>query len=200
MVIEIFADDTLAWTGDFAVAAESGPYAHQVGSFEGSVSGGIINATCETVDGYEFQLTGTVKNHANLELTRSDIPGTVLDFKAVQPNQTVARGETSFNLNTGTNGRVTLSDTPYSTQANGTMFEYRGKWQGLNVTFWSYSSGYATLVIYGNDYAVTSTSFRNYKLSDFATSSQTSVSSHTSTYSPITKAQVKFKGSADVSP
>ncbi len=201
MELEIFSDNSQSWSGDFAVATETGAYAHQTGSFEGTVTGNAINATCEPLDGESFHLNGTVVNDTTLRLTRSDIPGVVLDFHLVHPAPKVSRGEVSFNFNAGsTNARLTMSNTPYSVQAGGTMTEYRGQWQGLNVTFWAYSSGYATLVIQLNDIAIASISFANYKLSDFATVTANSASGSISSYNYTTKAQVRFKASATVSP
>jgi len=201
MEIEVFSDDSLGWSGDFAVAAETGPYAHQVGSFYGTVTGNSISAICETSDGVEFQLTGTAVNRSSLKLTRSDIPGTVLDFQLIQPNGPVARADTSFNMSSGgSSGRVGISTTPYSIQGGGTMYEYRGTWLGLNCTFWAYTSGYATVVTQVNDFAINSANFRSYKLSDFGTVSQSTTSSQVSIWSPVTKSQVKYTNVINVSP
>jgi len=201
MEIEILANDNLAWSGEFAVAAETGPYAHQVGSFEGKVSGTTVSATCEAIGGTEFELTGTVNSASTMQLTRSDIPGTVLNFTLVKPQNPKARADTSFNMNTnGSNGRVTMSTNPFSVQGGGTMTEYRGTWLGLNVTFWAYSSGFATIVTYINDFAISTANFANYKLSDFGTASQTSSSGQVSVYSGVTKSQFKYRTTTQVSP
>jgi len=205
MEIEILANDKLAWEGEFAVATETGPYAHQTGSFEGTVSGKTLTATCEAVDGTTFTLTGTA-NGTSLQLTRSDIPGTVLNFQPVQPLSPAAtRADTSFNLktggstgSTGSTGRVTLSTSPYSVQ--GTMTEYRGTWLGLNLTYWAYSSGYASMVIYCNDYAVETANFNTLRISDLGTVTQIGTSGRISVYSPVTKSQFHFPNISTVSP
>ena len=205
MEIEILADDDRAWEGEFAVATETGPYAHQTGTFVGTATGGTLTATCQTPDGVTFDLTGT-RNGPDLQLTRSDIPGIVLNFQPVTAMAPKAgRADTSFNLSigtgtgsTGSNGRVTISTTPYS--VNASMTEYRGTWLGLNVTFWSYNSGYASIVTYCNDYAVNTANFANYKLSDFATAKQSSASGRLSVYSAVTKSQFQYPNQSNVSP
>lgn len=199
MEIEILANDNGAWSGDFAVAAETGPYAFQSGSFEGTISGNSVIATCEAIDGTAFQLSGTVNGDTSLQLTRSDIPGVVLNFTQVAPPKSKGLTVTSFNMNTnGSTGRVSLSTSPYSVQ-NG-MTEYRGTWLGLNVTFWSYSNGFATIVTYINDYAINTASFSSYKLADFGTLSLTSNSGQIAVYSAVTKSQFKYKTVTQVSP
>lgn len=91
-----------------------------------------------------------------------------------------------------------MSTDPYSIQ--GTMTEYRGTWLGLNVTFWSYSNGYATIVTYINDYAINTASFSSYKITDFGTLSLTSSSGQIAVYSAVTKSQFKYKTVTQVSP
>jgi hypothetical protein len=199
MELEILGNDNLGWSGEFAVAATVGPYAFEVGSFEGSIVGGVASATCEASDGTVFQLNGTVNGDASLSLTRSDTPG-LLNFTPVLQQGPTGRATTSFNLNSnGSNGRVSLSTTPYSVQG-GTMTEYRGTWLGLNVTFWSYSNGYATLVTYINDFAINTASFSSYKLTDFGTLNVTSSSGQIAVYSAVTKSQFKYKTVSQVSP
>ncbi|MDR3690720.1 MAG: hypothetical protein P4L46_15185 [Fimbriimonas sp.] len=205
MEIEILANDNRAWSGEFAVSAETGPYAFQTGSFEGTLNGPSAAATCEAADGTVFQLSGTVNGNSSLQLTRSDIPGVVLNFTPVTPMSPNRRADTSFNMATsgassGSSGRVTISTTPYSVQGGGTMTEYRGTWLGLNVTFWSYSSGYASIIVYVNDFAISSINFASYRLSDFGTSSQSSSNARVTVYSPVTKSQVQFPNAAKVSP
>lgn len=205
MEIEILANDDRAWEGEFAVAAETGPYAHQTGTFEGSIAGNRLTATCQTPDGATFDFAGTTSG-TGLQLTRSDIPGTVLNFQPVTPMpQKSSRADTSFNLSiggttgsTGSSGRVTLSTSPFSVQ--GTLTEYRGTWLGLNVTFWAYSSGYASIVTYCNDYAVNTANFSSYRLSDFATARVSSGSGRLSVYSAVTKSQFQFPNQSNVSP
>ncbi len=205
MEIEILANDDRAWEGEFAVAAETGPYAHQVGTFVGTVSGNKLSASCETPDGVSFDMTGTA-NSTGFQVTRSDIPGVVLNFQPVTPMpQKGSRADTSFNLSTGsstgsygTSGRVTISTSPYSVQ--GTLTEYRGTWLGLNVTFWSYSSGFASVVTYCNDYAVNTANFANYKLSDFATARLSTTAGRTSVYSAVTRSQFQFPNQSNASP
>ena len=201
MEIEIFANDSLAWNGDFAVAAETGPYAHQTGSFQGTITGSQLNATCEAADGTSFQLSGTSNGDSSFTLVRSDIPGTTLTFLPVLQSGPVKRAETSFNLNTNnTSGRVVLSTTPFSVQGSGTMTEYRGTWLGLNVTFWAYASGYASVIVYVNDFAISTSNFSSYKLIDFGSANLTAASGRVSVYSAVTRSQFQFKNLASVSP
>lgn len=105
----------------------------------------------------------------------------------------------SFNLNcNGSNGRVTISNNPYS-NSNG-LTEYRGTWQGCNVTFWSYNSGYASIVIYINDYAIDNVEVSSYKLSDFGSVTKAASSAKMSVWNPKSKAVMGFATSATVSP
>ena len=199
MEIEIFANDNLAWNGDFAVAAQTGPYAFQTGSFEGTVSGNMLTANCTAADGTTFQLSGTSNGDSSFTLTRSDIPGTTLTFLPVAQSGPVKRADTSFILNTNnSSGRVVMSTSSYSVQ--GTLTEYRGTWLGVNVTFWAYFSGYASIVVYVNDYAVSMSNFTSYKLSDFGSASLTASGGRVSVWSPVTKTQFQFKNIATVSP
>jgi len=144
-------------------------------------------------------MTGTSNGDQGFQLTRSDIPGTVLNFTPVAPPKFKAHADVSFNLNvTGTSGRCVLSDQPFSS-SNG-LTEYRGTWQGLKVTFWSYSSGYANVVIYVNDYAIDSLNYSAYRLSDFSSVSKNSSSAYMNVYSPVTKVILKFGAVGAVSP
>ncbi|AIE86512.1 hypothetical protein [Fimbriimonas ginsengisoli] len=195
MEIEVLDNENGVWAGEFAVAAETGPYAHQIGSFEGRISGNTLTATCELADGSEFTMTGTADGNKSLKLTRSDIPGTVLNFVPVMPLEAAvtSRADVSFMLTTGgTNGRIVISNSPYSVQAGGTMTEYRGAWQGMAVTFWSYSSGYASCVIYVDPMCIITANFNSLKLSDFSTANQTG-SGLMTMYSSVVRAQVKVK-------
>jgi len=191
MELEILANDNLNWSGDYAVSAETGPYAHQDGSFNGSKNGESVTLSCDNDDGTSFTMTGTANGDNGFQLTRSDIPGTVLNFTPVAPPKRKGLADVSFNLNvTGTSGRCVLSDQAYSS-SNG-LTEYRGTWQGLKVTFWAYNSGYANIVIYVNDFAIDSLNFSAYRLSDFSTVSKNSSSAYMNVYSPVTKVILKF--------
>ena len=199
MELEIFANDAMEWCGDFAVATETGPYAHQTGSFEGKLTGTSINAECETGDGTQFQLTGTANGDASFNLTRSDIPGVVLTFLPVKQMSPVHFADTSFILNSsGTNARAVVSTSPYSSQ-NG-LLEYRGTWNGVNLTFWSYSSGYASLAVQVNDWAIGTLNFTNYKITDTGTAKLNSASGNVQMWSPTAKVMFKFGTSGSVSP
>jgi hypothetical protein len=200
MEIEILANDGERWSGEFAVAAETGPYAFQVGSFVGTVSGNRLNAVCEAVDGTEFTIDGTGNGDKGFKLTRSDIPGTVLNFQPVTPMATTpSRGETSFYLNTGgTNGRVILNSSPYA--VHGTIAEYRGSWNNLPTTFWAYESGTGSLVIYIDPLCVATSVFSNYRLADFPTKTVSSSTGQMTMYSTAIRAQVKFKTAVTASP
>jgi len=198
MEIEVFGNDAMGWSGTFAVAATTGPYAFQSGSFIGKIQGTSITADCEAVDGTEFQLTGTANGDASFALTRSDIPGTLLTFTPVQQSGLVQRANVTFTLNTsGTSSQVVLSTSPYSTQ--GTLTEYRGTWKGLNLTFWSYSSGYASLALQVNDWAIGTINFSPFKISDIG-ATLSSVSGNVQMWSPVSKTMYKFGTSGSVSP
>ena len=204
MEIEILADNSVAWDGEFAVATETGPYAHQTGTFLGTISGNRVSATCEPMEGDSFTLTGTADGKS-LHLTRSDIPGTVLNFVPVMPMAAASREEVSFVLSTGTgtgstgtSGKATISTSPYSVQ--GTMTEYRGTWLGLNFTFWAYNSGYASIITYMNDYAINTASFQNLKIADLGMARQASGSGRASVYSPVTRIQFHFPNTTIVAP
>ena len=202
MVLEVFTDSAGVWSGEFAVAAETGPYAHQVGSFEGTDSGSSVTAVCETSDGTQFTISGTKNGAKSYQLTRSDVAGTVLTFLPVTASAGAAsRADTSFNLNVGgTSGQVTVSTTPASIQGGGTMYEYRGTWQGVPATFWSYTSGYATVVLYVDPFAIDTVSFLSYKLTDFPTATKDSSSARVTVYSTVTKSQFRFDSKATASP
>jgi len=138
MDIEIIDEGAGVISGSFAVAATTGPYAFEVGSFIGTVTGDSVTVDCTTADDAEFQMTGT-QGANGLRLTRSDIPGTVLvftleapstQFRAV-PTSTV---QTNLTLGTGgTSGKLTISTSAYSVQ--GPLTEYRGTYAGVPATF-----------------------------------------------------------------
>ena len=199
MELEILSNDNLSWSGDYAVSAETGPYAYEDGTFDGTISGDNVTLTCLNDDGTSFTMTGTSNGDSGFKLTRSDIPGTVLSFTSVPPPRVTSLATVSFNLNvTGTSGRCNLSDQPYSRQGN--MTEYHGTWQGLTVIFWAYDSGYANIVIYINDYAIDSLTYASYKLSDFTSVTKNSNSGYVNVYSPVTKVILKFGAVGTVSP
>jgi hypothetical protein len=199
MELVIQSNDNLTWSGEYAVSAQTGPYAYQDGTFDGTINGESVTLNCDNDDGTSFTMTGTANGDSGFQLTRSDIPGTTLTFTPVAPPKIQAHADVSFNLNvTGANGRCVLSDQPFS-NSNG-LTEYRGTWQGLKVIFWAYSSGYANLVIYINDYAIDSLSYATYRLSDFSTVSKNSNSGYMNVYSPVTKVILKFGAVGAVSP
>jgi len=199
MELEVFSNDSLNWTGDYAVSAQTGPYAYQSGSFDGTIVGDSVMLNCDNDDGTSFTMTGTANGDLGFQLTRSDIPGTVLTFTSVAPPKKKASADVSFTLNTnGANGRCTLSDQPYS-NSNG-MTEYRGTWQSCKVTFWAYSTGYASIVVYINDFAIDNVIFASYRLSDFTTVTKTANSANLSIYNPTSKVVMRFGGGASVSP
>lgn len=168
MVLEVFTNTGKSWTGDFAVAAETGPYAYQTGAFEGSVEGTVVNATCEMGDGTEFELTGTANQDGSLELMRSDIPGKTLRFAPTTATSQKSRADHSFTISTGhTSGRATVSDQPRYNQ-NG-MRAYDGKWNGTPIRLWSYDSGRASLNIYLDNRFISTTILLSYRLADFPT-------------------------------
>ena len=199
MELVVLSNDALSWSGEYAVSAETGPYAYQDGTFEGTKIGDAVTMNCQNDDGTSFTMTGTANGDNGFQLTRSDIAGTVLAFTPVAAPKHIAAADVSFNLNvTGSSGRCVISDQPYSVQ--GTLTEYRGTWQGLKVIFWAYSTGYSNIVIYVNDYAIDSLNFASYRLSDFSSASKNSSSAYLNIYSPVTKAIVKFGAVGAVSP
>jgi len=187
MEIDIIGNDSFGWSGDFAVSAETGPFAFQVGRFHGSITGTSIAANCITGDGTEFTLNGTANGSSRLSLTRSDIPGIVLDFELLKPPATLQKpmAEVGFTLNTGkTSGRLTISDQPFYSDPN--MKRYRGTWQGLPAQFVAYSNGSAW-VDSGTESAYSLTSISNYRLTDFATATRSSNSGEIGMYPPVGK-------------
>jgi hypothetical protein len=199
MELEIFSNDNVSYSGDYAVSAETGPYAYQDGTFDGAITGGTVTFNCQNDDGTSFTMSGTANGDLGFQLTRSDIPGATLTFTPVAAPKVKSQADVSFNLNvTGTSGRCTISDQPFSS-SNG-LTEYRGTWQGLKVTFWAYSSGYATISISVNDYAIDNLTYASYRLADFSTVSKNSSSGYMNVYSPLTKTIVKFGAVGAVSP
>ncbi len=200
MELEILANDNLIWDGEYAVATETGPYAHQVGDFVGTISGSNVSMDCSNNDGSSFTMTGTSAGNKGFQLTRSDIPGVVLNFTPVTPpSSPKSRADVSFNLNVNSSsGRCTISDQYYST--NTAMTEYRGTWLGCKVTFWSYASGYAAIVIYVNDYAIDNVTLSTYRLSDFSTVTKPASSGRVTAYNPTSRTNINFGSGASVSP
>jgi len=193
MELEILTNDSLNYQGEYAVSAETGPYAHQDGTFDGTISGNSVTMNCGNDDGTSFTMTGTANGDQGFKLTRSDIPGTVLNFTPVAAPAVKTRANVSFNLNAnGSSGPCVLSDQAYSS-ANG-ITEYRGTWQSCKVTFWAYSSGYANIVVYVNDYAIDNITVSSYRLSDFTTATKTASSASISLYNPISKVVMRFGG------
>jgi len=199
MELSIFSNDNINYSGDYAVSAETGPYAYQDGTFDGSIVGNSVTLNCQNNDGTSFTMTGTANGDLGFKLMRSDIPGTTLSFAEVPTPKVKAHTDSSFNLNvTGTSGRCVMSDQIFSRQ--GGMTEYHGTWQGLVVYFWAYDSGYANIVIYINDYAIDSLTYASYRFSDFGTVSKNSNSGYMNAYSPKTKVILKFGAVGAVSP
>lgn len=203
MDIEIMHEGDGVISGTFAVAAATGPYAFQSGDFEGSVSGNSVTLVCEANDGTEFQMTGQQVGNG-FHLTRSDIPGTVLNFtfQAASPDFLLKnRADASFLITTGgTNGRMTISTTPYSTQGGGVLTEYRGTWQGVPATFWSYNTGAANIVLYVDPLAIDSFTFSNYRISDLSSATVSTTNGQISAYSNPTKSVFRFKNPVTCSP
>ncbi len=160
-----------------------------------------MTLNCDNDDGTSFTMTGTASGDNGFKLTRSDIPGTVLNFTPVTPSKVRAAADVSFNLNAnGTSGRCVISDQPYSN--NSGITEYRGTWQSCKVTFWAYSTGYANIVVYINDYAIYNVTLASYRLTDFFRPSRRPQAQRASRYSynPTSKVVMRFVGSGAVSP
>lgn len=168
MALEVFSNSGVSWTGDFAVGAESGPYAFQTGAFEGSIQGMVVNATCETGDGKEFELSGTANGDGTLDLMRSDIPGQTLHFVPKPVTSPQSRANHSFTIRTGhTSGRATVSDVPKHEMSG--VRAYDGTWNGTPIRIWSYDSGRASLNIYLDYRFISTTVLSSYRLRDFPT-------------------------------
>lgn len=168
MALEVFLNSGGSWTGDFAVGAETGPYAFQTGAFEGSVEGTTVEAICEMGDGTEFRLNGTANRDGSLDLVRSDIPGQTLHFVPQTVTSQTTRADRSFTINTGhTSGRATVSDVPR--QNVGFAKAYDGTWNGTPIRLWIYSTGRASLNIYLDRSFISTTIFPTYRLEDFPT-------------------------------
>src|SRR6185312_17014421 len=70
MELEILSNDNLTWSGEYAVAAESGAYAHQNGTFVGTISGNSVTMNCVNNDGTTFTMSGTANGNQGFSLTR----------------------------------------------------------------------------------------------------------------------------------
>lgn len=204
MVLVVENRETGKWTGEFAIGGQKGPHSEQAGFFRGTASGNQVEATCETPDGGTFKIEGTVASDNSLALTRSDIPGSALAFRAVAPLPAGnTRGDASFLLTTGgTNGRVTVSTSPSSVTVSGstTISEHRGTWQGVPVIFWAYSSGTANLTIYIDPMCVSSQVFATYRFADFSTKTVVAGNGQMTMYSSVTRTQIKYKVTPTASP
>lgn len=202
MEIEIFTNHDGIWAGEFAVATETGPYAHQVGAFQGTSENGTLSATCECIDGTEFTLTGRELSNGSLSLTRSDIPGTTLAFNALAASHAQTRADVSFTLTnsgtSGSSGRATISTTPYFSNADAK--EYRGKWRGLDITLFMYTAGICMITIRINDYTINTLYYLNYKLSDVGVATATSGTGSISGYNATTRETTKYGSVATLSP
>src|SRR5476651_2315538 len=75
MELEILTNDNLNYAGEYAVSAQTGPYAFQDGTFDGTIVGSSVTLTCDNDDGTSFTMTGTANGDSGFQLTRSDIPG-----------------------------------------------------------------------------------------------------------------------------
>lgn len=200
MEIEIVRNSDGIWMGEFAVAAETGEFAYQVGSFCGQINGDQVAASCTASDGTEFTLSGTA-TPTGFVLTRSDAPGATLTFTLVSPSPAylASRGEASFQMDGGgTKGRATFNTNPYA--VHGTITEYRGTWNSLPVTFWAYDSGHASVVTSVDALCLQTSSFSGYRLSDFPTKSVTSSAGYMTAYNTTLKTQIKFKTVVTASP
>lgn len=201
MSIDFTTQKNGLYCGSFALGADKGTYAYQTGTFYGSCSGGLLTADCTTIDGKTFQLTGTVNQ--GLQLTRSDAPGEALKFTRLAA-PAASRSTMSFFLDglAGTKGTVTLNATPSSTTVSGstTIREYKGTWQGVPATFWSYNNGAATLTVFIDPLCIMNANYAAYLPSDFGTKTLTAGSGYMTMYNTSLRAQLKFKTLPIVSP
>jgi|GEM_PF-4237712 len=112
MLVDVDINDGKLWEGQFHVLTATGPYAFQSGSFGGILHGNSISADFVCFDNTEFQATGKSNGAAGFQLTRSDIPGTLINFKPYVATPPAARGTVRFNVKIGdSTGQVNISDT-----------------------------------------------------------------------------------------
>jgi len=190
MDIEIVDEGAGDISGSFAVAATTGPYAFEAGSLVGSITGDSVTVECINSDGTEFQMTGTQGSNG-FQLTRSDIPGTVLSFTLEAPSPRF-RADSTSSVQTkltlglgGTSGKLTFSTTAYSVQ--GPMTEYRGTYAGVPATFWQYNTGLAKIVLSIDPITVDTATYNSLRLTDLPTVTVSSSSAFMTSYSTVTK-------------
>ncbi|AIE83982.1 hypothetical protein OP10G_0614 [Fimbriimonas ginsengisoli Gsoil 348] len=81
MLLEVDSPTGTTWEGDFDIVPADGSFSLQGnGEFNGTLTDGVIHATCQALDGTTFDLDGQVTSTGGYRLTRSDHPSEVLQF------------------------------------------------------------------------------------------------------------------------
>jgi len=205
MDIEVVDEGAGVISGSFAVAATTGPYAFEAGAFEGSIVGNSVSVDCTTSDGTEFQMTGTQGSNS-FQLTRSDIPGTVLTFTfeaADTPSRAIPTSSVSTNCTLGTggsSGKLTINTTPFSVQGGGVLTEYRGTYAGVAATFWQYNTGQANIVLNIDPITIDSATYSSLRVTDLPTVTATSSTASLTSYSTTTRTQFKTRHILNLAP
>jgi len=177
MIIDVMENSGGFLIGAFSVSAISGPYADQAGAFGGHIDGRSIQLDCTTTEGDQFTLSGTATSNG-FDLSRSDIPGTVLSFLPVTPPKAPTRSNVSFKFNAGgKTGQVSLSSTPVYSDSRST--EYGGSCNSTPIYVTFYSDGKATIIWdLGRNTASAIAKFTGYRFEDISTKTITATSGH----------------------
>lgn len=148
-------------------------------------------------------MTGTQGSNS-FQLTRSDIPGTVLSFTLETPSPRF-RAESTSSVTTkltlglgGTTGKLTFSTTAYSVQ--GPMTEFRGNYAGVPATFWQYNTGLAKIVLSIDPITVDTATYNSLRLTDLPTVTVSSSSAFMTSYSTVSKASFLTAHGQSVAP
>jgi len=203
MDIEVVDEGAGEISGSFAVAATTGPYALEAGSFDGAVTGNSVSVDCTTADGDEFQMTGKQGSNG-FQLTRSDIPGTVLLFTLEAPSARpravpTSSVQTNLTLGTsGTTGKLTISTSAYSVQ--GPLTEYRGTFAGVPATFWQYNTGQSSIVLGIDPISLDTATYASLRLTDLPTVKAGTSAATMTTYSTITKTSFRTGHGQSIAP
>jgi len=178
MILELSAGSGGVWSGGFEVDATTGTYADQTGAFGGGISGATIRAQGITNKGQEFDLTGTATTNG-FQLTRSDIPGVVLNFSRIASAASETRSTVSCHVTMGgTTGLATFSTTPEFTSSSG-MKSYAGSLNGVRIFMVVYPNHTTSLECnLGVNTANTISTFNNYTIDDVATKTITASPSY----------------------
>jgi len=175
MLMTIEQNGGSEWFGEFSMDTDTGPYADQGGMIAGTLNGTAVSANCETFTGSTFTLSGTSQS-GGFQMTRSDIPGTTLNFTVVLPPIKSSLATTTFVLVSDSGnvpnqyyGRVELSTQPTFQNAN--FAQYSGTFSSKldyvgKVGFSAYSDGTAILEVELGPGNTLGMLFPNYRITD----------------------------------